>query len=160
MEGVIEREDGLKHLSPTYAAAFVGLTRAGEMLARELDDDLRRHHDLSLRAFEVLLFLAAFAPEGSMTITELTVKAPLSQSRVSRLVADLETRGLVARCASDTDARSAPIAITETGERLFRVAQETHLAGLHDRLFGVLSETEIRQIGRITAKITTACSPD
>lgn len=151
---VIERPDGQKHLTPLYANAFLGLVRAGEGLARDLDAELEREHAIGLRAFEVLLMLTVFAPEGRLRVTELTVQAPLSQSRVSRLVAELEAQGMVKRARAADDGRGVSVTITNAGREKFKAAQETHLVGLDRRLFSRLTGQEIRQLATITAKIT------
>lgn len=147
------RKGGLKHLSPEYANAFLGLLRAGERLDRSLNAELERQHGFTLRAFEVLLFLAVFAEKHSMPMGELIKRAPLSQSRVSRLVADLEGRGLVERGTVDGDARAVAVSLTPAGMKEFRGAQETHLAGLHRLLFSRLTSAEIDQLAQIAAKI-------
>src|SRR2546425_2878628 len=102
-DGVVIRPDGLKYMTPGRAAAFLGLIRAGETLARELDADLEREHGIGLRAFEVLLFLAVFSPDGRLRMVDLMQRRPLSQSRVSRLVAQLQARGLVPRAPPGAD---------------------------------------------------------
>lgn len=155
--GVVERPDGLKHLSPTRAGAFLGLLRAGEALELRLSVRLDAEHGLTLRGFEVLLFLSVFAPEGRLRMSELAEQTPLSQSRVSRLVGDLEARGLVERSVAEADGRGVSVSITERGIGVFRAAQETHLADLEELLFSRLSEAEVRQLARITAKIVEAC---
>lgn len=155
--GIMERPNGTKHLSPEWAQAFLGLVRAGDTLARALDAELQEEHRISLRAFEVLLFLAVFAPDGQMRVSELAQNAPLSQSRVSRLVAELEARGLVQRSTDEHDARGIVVSVTDAGGRKFREAQETHLEGLDARLFSRLTADEIRQLATITAKVIEAC---
>lgn len=152
-EGILEGDDGTPYLSPLWAEAFLGLVRAGDQLARELDAELRQEHGLALHAFEVLLFLTVFAEEGRLRISELADNAPLSQSRVSRLVADLETRGLVERATAEDDARGVTVSITDEGRERFRAAQDTHLRGLQERLFDVLTDRQIRQLARITRKL-------
>src|SRR5262245_8002303 len=84
-KGVVIRPDGLKVMTAERAAAFLGLLRAAETLARELDAELQRDHGIGLREFEVLLFLAVFAPNGRLRMVDLNEWSPLSQSRVSRL---------------------------------------------------------------------------
>ncbi|HEY5989537.1 MAG TPA: MarR family transcriptional regulator [Streptosporangiaceae bacterium] len=151
--GVIHRADGLKYLSPLRASAFLGLVRAGSALDRELDAELERTHGIGLRGFEVLLFLAVFAPGGTLRIGQLIERTPLSQSRVSRLVGELEARGLVERSTADGDRRAVRVSITPHGIETFRAAQDTHLAGLERRLFSRLTEGEIRQLAKITTKL-------
>lgn len=149
----VEVGDGLSHPAPGHARAFLGLLRAGEQLDRALDAELRAAHDLSLRAFEVLLHLAVFAPAGHLRVGELVAQAPLSQSWVSRLVAELEGRGLVRRSAAADDSRAVEVSITPAGRKLLREAQVTHYAGLDRWLFSRLSNRELVELGRITGKI-------
>lgn len=152
-EGILRTPDGTPYLSPRRAGAFLGLVRAGDALGRELDSELQREHDLSLRAFEILLFLTVFAPDGQMRIGDLAENAPLSQSQVSRLVSELESRGLITRTTASNDARGVEVAVTATGRAKFRQAQETHLRGLEERLFSRLTDEEVRQLASITRKI-------
>lgn len=157
--GVTDRADGISHLSPTYAAAFLGLLRAGEVVDRELDRDLRRAHAIGLPAFEILLHLGAFSPDGSLRMGQLTEQAPLSQSRVSRLVAELEARGLVARETSPDDSRGVVVTITEPGTALLREASHTHLDGLGRALFSRLTRGEVAELARLTNKILGDAAP-
>jgi DNA-binding MarR family transcriptional regulator len=156
VNGVVHRPDGLKYLTPVRAQAFLGLVRAGNSLSQELSSELEAEHGISLRAFEVLLFLAVFSDQRSLSMTQLSEEAPLSQSRVSRLVADLETMGLVERSPSESDGRGVNVTITHKGIQKFRAAQDTHLAGLERRLFTPLTSTEIRQLAAIATKILEA----
>lgn len=141
------------HLPPEQARAFLGLIRAGEELDRRLDEELEQRHGLGLRAFEVLLFLAEFSPDGSKRMAELTAQAPLSQSRMSRLVADLEGRGWVQRSRAEDDGRGVRVSITAAGRRKFKAAQATHLQDLERFFFDRLSQGEVRQLASITAKL-------
>lgn len=153
---LIEQENGVKHPSTTHARAFLGLVRAAEALDRGLDLDLKARHGLSLRAFEVLLHLAAFSPSGSLRMNQLTAQAPLSQSRVSRLVAELDARGLVTRATFEADSRSVLVTITEHGLEVLRQAQDTHYAGLQERLFAHLSWADVTALARLTDTILAA----
>ena len=155
-DGVVIRPDGLKYMTPVRAAAFLGLIRAGETLARGLDTDLEREHGIGLRAYEILLFLAVFSPDGRLRMVDLTDRAPLSQSRVSRLVAELEARGLVARAPSGDDRRGVDVAITRKGIQKFKEAQDDHIAALERRLFAHLRADEVDQLATLTARILDA----
>src|SRR6202022_4202894 len=130
LDGVVIRPDGIKLLTPERASAFLGLLRAGEALARELDAELERDHGIGLKAFEGLLFLAVFSPDGRLRMLDLIERTPLSQSRVSRLVAELDARGLVVRAPSGDDGRGVEVAITPKGIQKFKEAQDDHIAGL------------------------------
>jgi DNA-binding MarR family transcriptional regulator len=145
--------NAIRSLSPTYADAFLGLVRAGEHLERTLDSELRSAHGIGLRGFEVLLHLGAFSPEGRLPLTQLTVQAPLSQSRMSRLVAELERDGLVSRETDERDTRAVIVAITEQGLSMLREAQDTHYDGLERHLFSRLTRDDIAQLAKVTRKL-------
>lgn len=153
LDGTVTRPDGLRYLEPIRARAFLGLVRAGDGLSRALGATLQREHDLNLNEFEVLLFLAVFAPDGYLRMSELTAQAPLSQSRVSRLVAGLEARGLVRRTEASGDGRGVEAHITDAGIAVFSSARETHLADLDDLLFSKLDADEVSALASITAKL-------
>ena len=151
--GVIERDDGTKYLERRRANAFLGLVRAGDDLVRSLDKSLRHSSGLGLHQFEVLLFLAVFAEEGIMAMGDLRRSVPLSQSRVSRVVAELESEGLVARTSDPDDSRAVLVSISKTGIESFKAAQDGHLDDLQELLFGRLTENEIDQLGAICEKV-------
>ena len=153
---IIERDDGLKRLPEIRARAFLGLVRAGQRLEQRLEAELQAAHGLTLRAFEVLLHLAVFSEERCLRMSHLAEQAPLSQSRTSRLVAELETRGLVSRSKSADDSRGVNVTLTDRGLETFVAAQETHLRGLHHYLFSQLSWDQVTQLATITETILRA----
>jgi DNA-binding MarR family transcriptional regulator len=144
---------GIRYPSPTHAAAFLGLVRAAERLERTLDTELRRGHGIGLRGFEVLLHLGAFSSDGRLPMTQLTRQAPLSQSRMSRLVSELEREQLVRRDTDERDTRAVMVSITDEGLTLLRKAQETHYRGLERHLFSRLTRAEITQLASTTKKL-------
>lgn len=153
---VVAGPNGVMHPPPIRAAAFLGLVQAGEILDRRLDQDLQVAHGISLRAYEVLLHLAVFSEGGKLRMSALAAQAPLSQSRVSRLVADLAERGLVTRNTSPGDSRGVEVAITKVGLETLRAAQDTHHAGLHTRFFANLSWDEVVLLARVTRRLLAA----
>ena len=158
-DGVVIRPDGIKLLTQERASAFLGLLRSGETLARDLDAELERDHGIGLRAFEVLLFLAAFSADGCLRMVDLREGTPLSQSRVSRLVAALEAQGFVTRALSDADRRGVEVAITAEGIKKLKEAQDDHIAALERRLFAHLSDDEVDLLAALTARILGARGP-
>lgn len=154
--GVIVESGGTRYLTREYADAFLGLIRASDSVFRALDRSLQDGHGISLHEYEVLLFLAVFTPDHTMPMTELRRRTPLSQSRVSRVVAGLEDRGLVRRSTDDIDKRAVTVTLTQQGLDKYRSAQDRHLRDLDQHLFSVLTRREINQLAAITAKILTA----
>jgi DNA-binding MarR family transcriptional regulator len=110
-------------------------------------------HGIGLRSYEILLHLAAFSPDRRLPMSTLTRQTPLSQSRLSRLVADLEAGGLVRRSDDHDDGRVVVVSLTDEGLRVLRQAQETHHRGLERRLFSRLSRDELVQLGELTSRL-------
>lgn len=155
---LVERPDGVQVMHPDSARAFIGLLGVAQDLERELDAGLQREHGISLRVFSILLHLAAFSDGGRLRICQLAeraalVQAPLSQSRLSRLVADLERDEFVARTPAAEDSRGVEVSITERGLDKLREAQTTHNRMLDELFFSRLAPEEIEQVAAITATL-------
>src|SRR5688572_17905870 len=135
------------------ARACADLLRAGELLARAVDADLQARHRIGLRALEVLDRLAAAPAGAGVRITGLLAGARLSQSRMSRLVVELEGRGLVSRASCPADARGVEVAITERGLQAVEEARRTHADTLRERMLARLDPDEVAALGRIAAKL-------
>jgi DNA-binding MarR family transcriptional regulator len=139
-------------LSDEEELAWYGLLETHEALVRALDARLLAEHQLPLSAFEALIQIA-HAEDGTISISDLAERIRLSPSQVSRLVIDLERRGLVQRHRSSTDARSTHAAITEAGQAELRKAAPTYLSTVRAHLFDRLSEREVKQLRRIWERI-------
>ena len=92
---------------------------------------LLKDQRISLSQFLVLGSLDGVAPP--MRMTDLAEAAGLTASELTRVVAELETKGWVARRADPEDSRAKLVAATAAGARLSRRASEqatTQLRGL------------------------------
>ena len=121
-------------------------------LRRALDAAMREAHGISMGTFEVLSRLQA-AQRGGLTLTQLTELAPFSLSRISRLVVDLESRGLVERRACTSDRRVAYVALTEKGEQLVRAGRDTFFTVVEERFLGRLSPEETEVLSTVFARL-------
>src|SRR5690242_7531872 len=81
-------------LSDEKRAAWVGFMKSHAALTKALDADLIANVGIPLSAFGVL-FEIAYTDEGSLKMSDVAERARLSPSRVSRLVTELENRGLL-----------------------------------------------------------------
>ncbi|MEV5652214.1 MarR family winged helix-turn-helix transcriptional regulator [Nocardia sp. NPDC052254] len=124
--------------SPAPAAVQVwrALQRVYVDLRPELDSELRRSTGLPASWYDMLVELSG--PQR-LRMSDLGEHMVLSRTRVSRLVGELEGRGLVRRECNPADGRSAYVAITAAGwQRLHeatpfhRAAIDQHFAGLPD----------------------------
>lgn len=99
---------------------------------RRLDAELVDAHGLPLSHYDVLLQLAEAG--GRLRMSELADAVLLSRSGLTRLVDQLERRGLVTRRRSPADARGVEALLTDEGRDRLREAVPTHVAGVR-RLF-------------------------
>jgi DNA-binding MarR family transcriptional regulator len=133
-------------LSEVEAEAWVGFLRAHRALVAELDEELRRDHDLPLTSFDVLAQLDN-APDHQLRMSELADAVLLSRSGLTRLVERLERKGLLERRECQDDARGAFAVLTDTGSSTLSEARRTHLAGVRERFLRRFDENELRRLG-------------
>jgi DNA-binding MarR family transcriptional regulator len=78
--------------------------------------------------------LATIELHGPITPSELAARERVQRPTVTRVVCQLEERGLVTRAADPTDGRSALITITPAGRALLATARTRKDAFLSERL--------------------------
>ncbi|MGE0385154.1 MAG: MarR family winged helix-turn-helix transcriptional regulator [Gammaproteobacteria bacterium] len=109
-------------------------------------------YGLALREWRALALLAQYEP---MTATGLAARSPMDKASVSRAVAGLVARGLVAAGPHPRDARVQTLALSAAGRRLYRrlaplslQRQEALLEPLsraeRDTLFALLEKVRCR----------------
>lgn len=155
---VLETPEGLKYFAPERGLAWLGLLQAHAELTRSLDADLHAKHGVSLSAYELLSRLAHCA-EGHMRMSDLAHATGLSLSRVSRLMDQLESQGLVSRRSCQGDSRIVHATIEPGGRDLVRAAQETFFAVVDERFFGRLSCAEVEQLGALLERLVEQGEP-
>ncbi|RDI46301.1 MarR family winged helix-turn-helix transcriptional regulator [Nocardia mexicana] len=114
--------------------AWSALLQVHAKLVPELDAELRRTTGLPLSWYDVLLELDG---PDRLRMSDLGERVVLSRTRVSRLVTELETHGLLRRDTNPDDGRSAFVSITDAGRRRLREAAPHYLAGIERRFAGV-----------------------
>ena len=90
-----------------------------------LERALGEEHELGVSEFEVLERLAS-ADDDRRRVQELAADVHLSQSALSRVVARLESRGLVLRCMCPDDRRGILVDLTDDGRSRYAAARPTH----------------------------------
>ncbi|MGO4459529.1 MarR family transcriptional regulator [Streptomyces sp. NBC_00925] len=131
--------------------AFYGLIWAGTTLSARIDQALSRAHELPLSWFEVMLWLSA--QREPVAASALGSKTLLSRSQVSRVVDQLQARGLVERLPSPTDARSVSVALTPAGRTAFAEADATRREALREVFDERLDDEDIRALETVWAKL-------
>jgi DNA-binding MarR family transcriptional regulator len=100
-----------------------------------------------------VLYELSKAPDG-VRITTLSEDVLLTQAGVSRLVARLETAGLVERVADPADGRASRIRLTEAGaaaQRRVGLRHGHHVAQIMTRTF---STEQLRQLRQLSQTLT------
>jgi DNA-binding MarR family transcriptional regulator len=134
----------------TWEALF----RAQATLAREFEFE-GDWGGLPTREYGVLYALAG-AREG-VRITDLMGDALLSQAGVSRLVARLEKRGLVARRDDPSDARACRIVLTPDGHEVQRRVGWLHARHVSTAMTRALSRAQQETLRDLSRALIAAC---
>src|SRR6202050_3956731 len=94
----------IEPLSPTEERLWRALMRIIRIIPRYVDSDLIRGAGLAASEYATLMHLSE-APNRELRMAELAAATDLSASRMTRLVDDLQSRGLVTKTTSSSDAR-------------------------------------------------------
>src|SRR6476660_5472743 len=101
-------------MSANEEVLWRALMRIVLSLPRRLDGDLVRSVGITANEYTTLMCLSE-APNRELRMADLANAAALSASRMTRLVDDLQARGLVAKRASSEDARGNIAKLTPVG---------------------------------------------
>lgn len=112
-------------------AAWRSVLLAQSRTMRAIERDLDAAGQISIMWYDVLLELNA-AEGRRLRMQELAMKAVLSRTRVSRIVTELESAGLVERVADESDGRATLAHITDEGRRALKRAAPVYLAGIDE----------------------------
>ncbi|WP_446224784.1 MarR family winged helix-turn-helix transcriptional regulator [Nocardia sp. IBHARD005] len=112
-------------------------------------------HGLSMADYELLVPLSA-APEGCLRAKELAAKVCWDKSRLSKHLARMATRGLVARVPAEDDARGIVVSLTEAGHQVLREAAPEHVELVRELFIDRMTDAESAAIRSLAAKVTAA----
>ena len=120
---------------------------------RAIERDLEQAGAISLQWYDVLLELNA-VPDG-LRMQDLALRTVVSRTRVSRIVSELEERGLVDRVIDPSDGRASVVTITGAGRQELRRAAPVYLAGIDAHFNRYLTApSEMRWRARSSASST------
>ncbi|NNG38378.1 winged helix DNA-binding protein [Flexivirga sp. ID2601S] len=111
---------------------WLELVRTAESTSHAVERGLATRHGLCIAAYEILQMLDTM--DVAVRLNHVGARVSRSQSRVSRLLAQMVDEGYVTREQSPDDARSARVRITPKGTREFRAATQTVQALLEKSL--------------------------
>ena len=123
------------------AQAWQAMRLTYDQVSRMLVRELALTCGLSISEFDVLLYLHTH--EGSDSrIQDVGAAMLLSQPALSRLIARLVDRGLLARSSAEDDGRAVVIHLTEAGRTLTMEAINVHSETIQRTVLGRLTDVE------------------
>jgi DNA-binding MarR family transcriptional regulator len=146
-------------LSETEEVFWRALMRIVLSLRRQLDADLARSVGITANEYTTLMCLSETAGR-ELRMADLAYAAAVSPSRMTRLVEDLQRRGLVTKRASSDDGRGNVAKLTPAGLALLKKAWPAHVASVRDKVFDhvdpALVENAAQALSEVAARLETA----
>jgi DNA-binding MarR family transcriptional regulator len=130
-----------------------------ELLYAALDRQLQRDAGLTHASYIVLAMLSE-APDRSLRMSDLAVKANSSPSRLSHAVARLEERGWVRRQPAPKDGRGTVAVLTDAGWDMLAETAPGHVAAVREHLFDRLTPEQVRLLGDICSTVLDGLDPN
>jgi DNA-binding MarR family transcriptional regulator len=121
-----------------------------KVLPRHLDTDLLQGTGLSASEYSTIRQLSE-APNRELRMNDLASACALSASRMTRLVDDLQSRSLVTKVASSTDARGNVARLTPGGMAKLKAAWPIHTASVRSRFLDRVDSASITLIAAALA---------
>jgi DNA-binding MarR family transcriptional regulator len=139
-------------LSPTEEQLWRAVMRIVKVIPRHLESDLVRGAGLTASEYTTIMHLSE-APNRELRMAELANATDLSASRMTRLVGDLQSRGLVTKTASSSDARGNVARLTPRGMAKLKSAWPVHLASVRRRFFDSIDAAAVEGVAKALAEV-------
>lgn len=110
-------------------------------------------HGLTSAEFDVLATLRRTPAPRELTPSEIRSMLLVTSGGLTKIMAGLEARGLVARSRSHADQRIRPIRLTPSGKRLVEAAMAELMARTPQRIGQALTAREIAKLTGLLTKL-------
>jgi DNA-binding MarR family transcriptional regulator len=151
--------DAVRWLDAGQQRAWRAWLDAHAHLSARLNRELQAGSGLSLSDYDVLVHLTD-VPEGRLRSFELAEGLQWEKSRVSRQVARMAERGLVAKEAAPEDGRGAYVTLTRAGRRAIEDAAPAHVDLVRRLLFDGLTAAQVRTLESIARSVVRRLDAD
>jgi DNA-binding MarR family transcriptional regulator len=135
--------------------AWLPLARLMIRLPAALDAQLRRDAGISHFEYAVLARLSE-SPNRTLRMSTLADFANGSLSRLSHVVARLESQGWVTRRPCPEDGRYTDAILTDRGHAKMVATAPGHVAAVRRLVIDQLTRTQLRQLSAITGRLLQA----
>jgi DNA-binding MarR family transcriptional regulator len=129
--------------------------RAHRRLLGALGAELEQERGLPIGWYEVLLQLEN-APDRRLRMGDLADAVLRSRSGLTRVVDRMVDAGFVCREPSPSDGRVLYAGLTPEGRATLRRAAPTHLRGIDEHFASVLTDEEVKVMGRALRRVIDA----
>jgi len=146
-------------LSDVEREAWVRFTAVLELLPAALDAQLNADAELTHFEFFCLAMLSE-APDRVLRASALATRTNATLPRLSRVVTQLEKRGLVARSPCPEDRRATNISLTEAGWHKVVAAAPGHVREVRQLVIDALDPDQVQQLSAIAAAMLSRLDPD
>src|SRR5580700_9599612 len=139
-------------LSSTEEVLWRAVMRIVKVLPRHLDSDLVRGAGRTASEYTTIMHLSE-APNRELRMSDLATATDLSASRMTRLVDDLQSRGLVTKTASSSDARGNVARLTPRGMAKLKSAWPVHLDSVRRRFLDYIDAAAVEGVAKALAEV-------
>jgi DNA-binding MarR family transcriptional regulator len=139
-------------LSPAEGDFWRALMRITLSLPRCLDDDLMRAVGINSTEYITLDSLSQ-APSRELRMTDLAHATALSASRMTRLIDELQSRGLTTKRASAVDGRGNVASMTPAGLAKLNAARGVHVSSVRALVFDHVDQATVNGAAVALAEI-------
>jgi len=143
---------GVDPLSPTEEALWRALMRIAVSLPRRLDGDLLQAVGINANEYVTLMYLSE-AADRALRMSDLADATAMSASRMSRLVDELQSRGLVTKRASAEDGRGNVTRLTRAGHSKLQAAWGINVSSMRTLVFDHVDPTAIADAAQAMVEI-------
>src|ERR1700722_6678432 len=151
-QGNLVRMATVEPLSPAEEALWRAVMRIVKVVPRHLDSDLIRGAGLTASEYTTIMHLSE-ALNRELRMADLASATDLSASRMTRLVDDLQSRGLVTKTASSSDARGNVAKLTPRGMTKLKAAWPIHLASVRRSFFDCINPAAVEGVAKALAEV-------
>ncbi|HZA04872.1 MAG TPA: MarR family transcriptional regulator [Propionibacteriaceae bacterium] len=146
-------------LTAAERAAWLRFVAVLQLLPAALDGQLNRDEQLTHFEYFCLAMLSE-APQRTLRMTDLAARTNATLPRLSRVIAGLESAGMVERVPCPGDRRATNAVLTDAGWTKIVRAAPGHVAAVREFVIDALTPAQLTQLGRLSERMLARLDPD
>jgi DNA-binding MarR family transcriptional regulator len=146
-------------LTADERATWLRFVAVLQLLPAALDTQLNRDEQLTHFEYFCLAMLSE-APDRTLRMTALAIRTNATLPRLSRVIAGLESAGLVERVPCPGDRRATNAVLTDAGWTKIVQAAPGHVAAVRKFVIDALTPAQLTQLGRLSERMLARLDPE